>query len=123
MHIPAASAPLFELPGLRVHGLAAPSRGARETCVWRVTVDPGSPGQTHAVDREEIFVALSGQALLTLDGTPIHLKPGDAVIVPPHRPFSLANPHGEAFSAIAAFPVGGQAHLPDGTSLTPPWAR
>jgi mannose-6-phosphate isomerase-like protein (cupin superfamily) len=92
MHIPAEAAPLFELPGLKVHGLAAPSRGARETCVWKVTVEPGCPGQTHAVDREEIFVAVSGQALLTLDGSPIPFGPGDAVIVPPHRPFSLAPP-------------------------------
>src|SRR5436190_19568780 len=72
-------APLFELPALSVRGLAAPSRGARETCVWQITLAPGTPGTPHSVDREEIFVALGGEAQIAIDGaSPVALGAGAA---------------------------------------------
>jgi quercetin dioxygenase-like cupin family protein len=90
--IPAATAPTFTMPGLAVTGLAAPSRGATETSIWRLTLAPGAPGSEHTIDREEVFVVLAGRAVATIDGDQHHLRPGDALVVPPHRPFSLANP-------------------------------
>jgi mannose-6-phosphate isomerase-like protein (cupin superfamily) len=122
MHlIKSSSAPEFEIPGLRVVGLAAPSRGAAETCVWRITIAPGTPATPHAISREEIFVALSGQARIELDGRSQTLTPGDALVVPAGETFSLSNPGAEPFSALAVLPVGGQAMLPGGEPFSPPW--
>jgi quercetin dioxygenase-like cupin family protein len=121
--IPAATAPTFTMPGLAVTGLAAPSRGATETSIWRLTLAPGAPGSEHTIDREEVFVVLAGRAVATIDGDQHHLRPGDALVVPPHRPFSLANPHGEPFEAVAALPVGGRARMPGGQPFVPPWAE
>ena len=116
-------APLFELPALSVRGLAAPSRGARETCVWHITLPPGTPGTPHSVDREEIFVALGGQAHIEIDGgSPVALGVGDAAIVPAGRPFSLSNRGAVPFTALAVLPVGGQASLPGQPQFCPPWA-
>ena len=121
--IPAATAPTFVLPGLAVTGLAAPSRGASETSVWRLTLAPGAPGAEHTVDREEVFVALAGRAVATVDGDEHQLGPGDALVVPAERPFSLANPHDEPFEAVVALPVGGRARMPGGDAFVPPWAE
>jgi quercetin dioxygenase-like cupin family protein len=117
-----AQAPLFEIPNLVVTGLASPSRGAAETCVWRLALAPGAPGVAHAVTREEIFVVLAGRALATVDGVEHTIQSGDTLIVPRDTTFALANPHPDAFEAMVAFPVGGQAVTGAGT-FTPPWAK
>lgn len=117
-----AEAPVFNLPGLTVRGLASPKRGAAETCVWRVTLAPNAPGVPHSVTREEIFVAISGTATATVDGARHDLAPGDALIVPSGVEFALANPSAQSFEALVSFPVGGQAVTKAGT-FTPPWAE
>jgi quercetin dioxygenase-like cupin family protein len=114
--------PRFQLPGLTVHGLASPRRGAAETCVWRLRLDPGAPAFPHSVTREEIFVAIAGTARATLDGIAHDLHPGDALLVPAGVTFALGNPSAEPFEAVVTLPVGGQAVTGDGT-FTPPWAE
>lgn len=116
------AAPSFALPGVTVTGLASPSRGAQETSVWRLTIAPGTPGTEHTIDREEVFVALHGHAIATLAGQRHELRAGDALIVPAHVAFSLANPGPEPFEAVAALPVGGRVTLPAGEPFIPPWA-
>src|SRR3954471_19070099 len=120
--IKSSAAPTFDVPSLSVLGLAAPSRGCRETCVWQLTLAPGAPGSAHSVDREEIFVALDGEARVSLDGQEATLTAGDAFIVPAGRSFCLANPGSVPFRALAVLPVGGRASLPGGEPFCPPWA-
>jgi quercetin dioxygenase-like cupin family protein len=119
--IKSSSCAQFDLDGLRVTGLAAPSRGSTETCVWKLALAPSTPGAVHTVDREEIFVVTAGHATATVGGETSQLGPGDALIVPAHTPFSLANPHAEPFEAIAVLPVGGMAAYPGGDAFAPPW--
>jgi quercetin dioxygenase-like cupin family protein len=119
--IRASLAPLFTVPGLTVTGLAAPSRGACETCVWRLALAAHTPGAPHSLDREEIFVALTGRAVATVGDDRLELGPGDALIVPARQAFSLANPHDEPFEALAVLPVGGLAAMPEGAPFAPPW--
>ena len=121
--IASTTSPTFELPFLSVTGMAAPSRGACETCVWRLTLAPGAPGVPHAIDREEIFVALGGQAEAELGGERFLLRPGDTLIVPAGQRFALGNPGDTPFVALAVMPVGGRAQLPDGEAFVPPWAQ
>ena len=116
------SSPSFQLPFISVTGLAAPSRGARETCVWRLTLAPGAPPALHSVDREEIFVALTGRATAQLGEASFALAPGDTFIVPAGQAFSLANPGDDPFEAFVVLPVGGRAVMPGGEPFVPPWA-
>jgi mannose-6-phosphate isomerase-like protein (cupin superfamily) len=118
-----STAPTFTLHNGTFTGLAAPSRGARETCVWRTELAPGSVCQEHELTREEVLVVLSESAVATVDGTEHALTAGDALVVPPRTPFALANPHGRPCTLMAVLPVGGQAVLPEGEPFTPPWAR
>src|SRR5262249_4945731 len=83
--IRSAEAPVFELPGVRFVGLAAPSRGSAELCTWCLTVEPGlvSP-ESHRIDRDEVFMVTEGRVRITPDG-PV-LEAGDAVVVPAGSP-------------------------------------
>jgi mannose-6-phosphate isomerase-like protein (cupin superfamily) len=121
--IPGATAPTFSLPGLVVTGLAAPSRGATETSVWHLVLEPGAPGVEHSMDREEVFVAVAGHALATVGDEETALAAGDALVVPAGRRFSLANPSAEPFRAVVALPVGGRASMPGQAPFVPPWAE
>jgi mannose-6-phosphate isomerase-like protein (cupin superfamily) len=115
--------PAYSLPGLHVVGLAAPSRGARETAAWRLRLEPGVDGAAHSVDREEIFIALVGSAVATLGAESTTLRAGDTFIVPVGQVFSLSNPTSEPFEAIAMAPVGLRAKLADGEAFAPPWTQ
>lgn len=119
-------APTFEIPnapGVVFTGLASPKRGSKDTAAWRVRIAPGTPGTPHSVTREEIFVAIRGEALFTIAGKPHTLTAGGAVVVPANTEFSLSNASSEQFEAVVVFPVGGQAVMPGGATFTPPWAE
>ncbi|MBV9358933.1 MAG: cupin domain-containing protein [Chloroflexi bacterium] len=122
--IPAADAPRFSLPDApqtSFTGLASPSRGARETCVWRVSLGARTPAAPHALDHEEIIVGLHGRAVARIAAEETAVGPGDTIIVPAGAAFSLANPHPEPFEAVAVLPVGARASLADGQWFAPPW--
>jgi quercetin dioxygenase-like cupin family protein len=119
--ISSQDAPRYEVGGTHVVGLAAPSRGAQETCAWRLTLAPGASSPDHTLDREEVFVALAGEARATLDGMTHLVGEGDGLIVPAGVAFTIDNPGDEPFEAIACLPVGGRATVA-GESAAPPWA-
>lgn len=121
--ISAESAPTFDIPGVTFTGLAAPSRGALDTSVWRVVMQPGTPANLHRLSREEILVAISGTARVSIGGIESDFAAGGAVIVPADTDFSLSNPGPEPFEAVAVLPVGGTASMPGGEPFTPPWAE
>src|SRR5262245_56248155 len=98
--IPTTEARVFEIPGALFAGLAAPSTGARENAVWRVTLAPGAPAVPHRLTREETFVAISGAARAILAGEAFDVLPGSALVVPAGVEFGLSNPHAEPFEAV-----------------------
>lgn len=115
--------PQTAIPHLTVRGLASPSRGSTETCVWRMTVNPGAPKRMGTVDREEIFVLLSGSAAVTLDGAEHDLKTGDVLIAPADTVFGIGNSYNEPAEFVVVFPVGGRAIAPGMEPFVPPWAE
>ena len=117
-----ADAPVFEMHNARFLGLASPQRGAQETAAWIVTLAPGSTGVPHQLTREEVFVALAGRAIATVGDATFEVTPESALVVPAHTPFSLSNPDGVPFRAVAILPVGGKASVAGGPAFTPPWA-
>jgi len=122
-HISAADSPIFNLHGTQFIGLAAPSRGATENAVWRVAVAPGkAKGVPHQLSREEILVAVAGEAVAKIGGVEHAFRAGDAIIIPAFTEFSLGNAGDDPFEAIAIFPVGGRAMIAGEAPFTPPWA-
>lgn len=123
MHFqPADHAPRFSLPGATFTTLSAPTMGARENAVWLVRVEPGRPGAPHRISREETFVALSGNAQISIDGRVHDLAAGSALAVPAGALLALANPGPGPFEAIAVMPVGAAVSMGDQAPFVPPWA-
>lgn len=121
--VSAPTAPTHELPGARFTALVAPSTGATEVCLWRVEIAPGTPATPHEVTREEVFVILAGHASVQMGEETLAAAPGDAIIVPAHTRFALANAGEAPLTMLTCLPVGGQARLPEGEPFTPPWAQ
>jgi mannose-6-phosphate isomerase-like protein (cupin superfamily) len=119
--ISCTSAPTFEQGGTSVVGLASPSRGSREVAAWRLTLAPGARSPEHALTHEEVFVALAGRAVATIAGIRHDIGPGDALVVSPDQPFTLANEQSTPFEAVACMRCGGQARVGD-ESVPIPWA-
>jgi mannose-6-phosphate isomerase-like protein (cupin superfamily) len=118
----AADAPRFQLPGVEFAGLAAPSRGSAGLCTWKLTVDPGVGGDApHTVDRDEVFLVLSGSVQVTPDGD--KLEPGDVVVVPAGEPIALTNLGSGPAELYVAITAGFTGTMADGTTIQPPWAQ
>lgn len=107
--------------GSRFCSYAAPSSGTRELCAWRTEVAPGTSGAEHTVSHEEIFLALAGAPVITLDGITRSLDPGDVVIVPAGTTVCLDNPSPTPAHLWVTTSVGLTATTADGASITPPW--
>lgn len=115
--------PTHELPGARFTTLASPRLGTVETSVWMLELDPGAEPVPHAVTREEVFVALEGEATATLDGVVHAVRAGEALALPPDVQFALAAAGPKPFRALVCLPVRGQAVMAGCEPFTPPWAE
>jgi quercetin dioxygenase-like cupin family protein len=121
--IPAPPSATHQLEGARFTSLATPSRGSRDTAVWRVEIEPGTPPVPHSLTREEVFVVLDGEAAVEIDGQSSTARTGDAIVVPAEVEFRIANAGADPVHLLCCFPVGGQARIADGAAFTPPWAE
>src|SRR3954452_4035773 len=122
MIIHSDDAPTFAHGGTTATGYASPSRGARDLSLWRVELAPHEASPPHTLTREEVFLALDGEAIATLDGADHPLAAGDCLVVPAGVPFTLTA-GARGLSAVCAMAAGGEATiLPDGPTMTPPWA-
>ena len=115
-------APRFGEDGVRVTGLASPSRGCASISAWRVVLDPGAASPQHTLTSDEAFVALRGSARVTLDGADHDLAAGDCLVVAPERPFSIRNDGAEPFEAVCCMAAGGRAVVAGQGAFVPPWA-
>ena len=120
--IRATEAPKFEVGDNVVTGYGSPSRGAVETCVWRIRMKAGSSVPGHRLTREETFLALAGQVQGKLDGQPFSLAAGDALVVPVGVMLEVAVPESNSdFEAVCVMAAGGVATMENGETLAPPW--
>src|SRR3954452_15964748 len=111
-----AEAQRFQLPGVEFTGLAAPSRGSAGLCTWKLTVEPGVRGDApHTIDRDEVFMVLSGAVQVTPDGD--KLGAGDAVVVPAGEPISLTNLGEDIAELHVAITAGFTGTMADGTTI------
>ena len=122
MIISSADAPTFRQDGVTAIGYASPSRGARDLSLWRLSLAPGESSPPHSLSREEVFLALAGSAVATIDGIPHAFAAGDCLVVPVGSRFILVAGE-EGLDAVCAMAAGGKATLlPDGPTISPPWA-
>lgn len=118
-----ADAPHFARDGFTFRPLAVPSRGSSELAVWALDLEPGVSSETHSMDREEVFIVISGTVSATVADREVTAGPGDAVIVPPHATLQIRNASGREPARLTAATSVGMKAVVGGASFTPPWAQ
>lgn len=112
-----------EVHGSVFQSFAAPARGSRELCAWRLEVPPHSAGTAHRVSREEVFLVLSGSLDVTLDGVTAAVAPGEVALVPAGGEVRVDNVTDEPATMWVTTSAGLLATMADGTEFAPPWTR
>ncbi|GCB47444.1 cupin domain-containing protein [Streptomyces sp. NL15-2K] len=110
-------------PAGSMFGLAAPSQGSTEVSTWRVEVGADSATPVHIIDREQVWMPLSGEFEIEVEGKTGRATAGQAVIVPAGAVRQLRALGGPA-EAVVAMAVGGKAMMPGSEDKIPlPWAE
>ncbi|PWI44895.1 cupin domain-containing protein [Streptomyces sp. ICBB 8177] len=118
-----AGAPVFDRDGFTFRPLAVPSRGSAELALWALDLSPGACSETHHMDREEVFVVVSGSVSATVAGQDVTAGPGDAVIVPANAVLRIRNASAEDPASLTAVTSVGMKATVDGATFLPPWAQ
>jgi quercetin dioxygenase-like cupin family protein len=121
--IHAAESVVHQMHGTSFTSYAAPSRGSRELCAWRIEIPGGTEGVPHHVSREEVLYVLSGTLRVTVDGEAGEAAAGDVILVPAGARFGASNLAEGPATAWVTTTVGFAGVLPDGSWFTPPWTR
>ncbi|MEW1550084.1 cupin domain-containing protein [Streptomyces tsukubensis] len=110
-------------PAASMFGLAAPSQGSAEVSTWRVEMAADSVTPVHIIDREQVWMPLSGEFEVEVEGQVGRAKAGQAVVVPAGAVRKLKAVGGSA-EALVAMAVGGKAMIPGSEDRIPlPWAE
>lgn len=112
-------------PNAEMTSLATPSRGTAEVSAWRVRMEPGAAGPLHAMDREQIWVPLTGALLIAAgDAEPRRVAPGQAAILAAGEVRRIAVAGEAPAEALVCTANGGRATLPGtGEVRAVPWAE
>ncbi len=121
IHRPADSTD-FVTHGSTFAAYVNPRRGSTQLCAWRLTVPPHLNGTPHRPSREEVLLVLTGRLRVTVDDDSGNLEPGAVVRVPAGALLQI-DTDGAGGSAWVTTTPGLTAALPDGTTMTPPWAQ
>ncbi|MEH1013519.1 cupin domain-containing protein [Micromonospora sp. CPCC 206060] len=109
-------------PGGTISGLAAPSQGSHELSTWRVRMPTGATGPVHTIDREQVWMPVSGALTVTVADRTEVVRAGQALILPAGavRQIRVTDTPTEVLVCMAA---GGTATLPGSDDRYPlPWA-
>ncbi|AKH83434.1 cupin [Streptomyces sp. CNQ-509] len=111
-------------PNASMESLATPSRGSTALSTWRVRMDAGRSGPVHVIDREQVWMVISGSLTVTCDGRTETAAAGQAVLLPSGVPRRLGAAEGTgAVEALVAMEAGGSAVTEDGARHALPWAE
>lgn len=103
-------------------GLAAPSQGSTEVSTWRVRMNPDAPSPMHVINRDQVWMPLSGSFEFTVGDEVAKVAAGQALVVPggSTRQFHAI---GETAEAIVCMLADGQVGAPGSNEFQPiPWA-
>ncbi|PAZ17607.1 cupin [Streptomyces sp. SA15] len=110
-------------PAGSMFGLAGPSQGSAEVSTWRVELSADASTPVHIIDREQVWMPLSGEFEVEVDGKTEQVKAGQALILSAGAVRQLKAVGGPA-EALVAMVVGGKAMMPGSDNKIPlPWAE
>jgi quercetin dioxygenase-like cupin family protein len=121
--IHAAEAVVHQMHGASFTSYAAPARGSRELCTWRLEIPARSEGVPHRVSREEVLYVLSGTIRATVEDQCDEARAGDVIVIPAGSRVNVGNPSDQPATAVVTTSVGFVGVMPDGSWISPPWTR
>lgn len=111
-----------ETPSAVMTTYASPTLGGSRSSLWRAEVGPEVKGPVHVIDAEQVWLFLSGDATVELDGETFTAAAGDTVVLPANAVRQLvAGPAG--YAAVVTAPGDAQAWAvgSEAARITPPW--
>ncbi|MFR9723452.1 cupin domain-containing protein [Streptomyces sp. MS19] len=102
---------------------ATPAQGAAETSVWTARMAPGAQGPVHVIDREQIWLPLTGAITVTTEAGDERAAAGQALVLPPgtERRITAGD---EGAEIIVCMPAAGRVTTPSDPAPRPlPWAE
>lgn len=105
-----------------MYGFAAPSQGSEQVATWRVSVIDGGVSPVHVIDKDQVWMLISGTFEFTVDGDTAQVSAGQTLVVPAGsvRQFRSI---GQPLEAIVAMQAGGLVSIPGTEGANPvPWA-
>ncbi|MEE1726798.1 cupin domain-containing protein [Streptomyces sp. JV186] len=110
-------------PAGAMFGLAGPSQGSAEVSTWRVELGADTSTPVHIIDREQVWMPLSGEFEVEVDGKTEQVKAGQALVLSAGAVRQLKAVGGPA-EALVTMIVGGKAMMPGSDKKIPlPWAE
>ncbi|NYH50643.1 MULTISPECIES: cupin domain-containing protein [Nocardiopsis] len=110
-------------PAGTMSALAGPSRGSHELSTWRVRMEPGSASPEHVVDRDQVWMPVSGRFRVSVDGEDSGMAPGQAAVIPAGAVRQVRTGDGPGEALVCMVP-GGRASVAEREGSVPlPWAE
>ncbi|MGW0432845.1 cupin domain-containing protein [Micromonospora sp. NPDC003197] len=110
-------------PGGVMTALAGPTQGSTELSTWRVRMAPDGQGPVHSIDREQVWMLLTGSVSIAVDGTARTVSAGQAAVLPAGVVRQVTVDEGPV-EALVCMPIGGQAFVPGNDEPRQlPWAQ
>ncbi|MFD3686221.1 cupin domain-containing protein [Nocardiopsis sp. NPDC058631] len=103
--------------------LAGPSQGSHHLSTWRVRMAADAASPEHVIDRDQVWMPVSGKFGVSVDGEESEMAPGQAALIPAGavRRVHTGEEHGEALVCMVP---GGRATVVGRKGSVPlPWAE
>ena len=112
----------FELRGVHLTRMIAPSTGAREVMACYVSIDPGAASPPHWHDHDEGLIILSGMVRAVMGSEIATLRSGDSCVIPANTLLHVKNLGDEPCEMVSTMLVHTRFFREDGSEITtPPW--
>lgn len=112
----------YDIRGVHITKMVAPSTGASEVMACYVSIEPGAVSPPHHHDHEEVLIVLSGQLRATMGSEVATLQAGDSCIIPAFTLHHVANQGKEPCELISTMLIHTRFIREDGREVQPPWA-
>jgi quercetin dioxygenase-like cupin family protein len=102
--------------------LATPSQGSKQVATWKVSLFDGAESPVHVIDRDQIWMPLTGAFEFTVDDETARVSAGQALVVPGGsvRQFRSI---GQPMEALVAMQADALVSIPGVDGANPvPWA-
>ncbi|MDA1360181.1 hypothetical protein O1R50_11120 [Glycomyces luteolus] len=111
-----------ETPAAVMTTFASPDLGGAAAPLWKVEAAAETAGPVHHIDAEQVWVVLTGDVAVTVDGAYADLAAGDTIVIAADAARQFA-PGPDGFTAICTGPAGMRAYMPgkEDAKMTPPW--